>query len=44
MSIPDYQTLMLPLLNLLKDGGEYTIRQCIEKLTERFGLTSEERR
>ena len=44
MSIPDYQTLMLPLLNLLKDAKEHTIRECIEKLAEQFSLTSEERR
>ncbi|MCL4079016.1 restriction endonuclease [Coriobacteriia bacterium Es71-Z0120] len=43
MSIPDYQTLMLPLLNLLRDGEEHGIRQCIEKLAAQFGLTSEER-
>jgi len=44
MSIPNLQTLMLPLLDLLRDGEEHTIRQCIEKLADQFGLTSEERR
>lgn len=44
MSIPDYQTLMLPLLNLVRNGEEHTIRQCIENLAEQFGLTREERR
>ena len=43
MSIPDYQTLMLPLLDLLKDGQEKTIRECIELLADQFGLSKEER-
>jgi restriction system protein len=43
MTIPDYQTLMLPLLKLLEDGEEHTIRDCVEKLAEQFQLTAEER-
>ena len=43
MSIPDYQTIMLPLLDLLKDGQEKTIRECIEVLANHFGLSKEER-
>lgn len=43
MTIPDFQTLMLPLLKLLEDGEEHTIRDCVEKLAEQFQLTAEER-
>jgi restriction system protein len=43
MSIPDYQTIMLPLLELIKDGTQRTLRECIEALANRFHLTPEER-
>lgn len=42
--IPDYQTLMLPLLNLVSDGGEHKYRDLIENLAVEFNLTDEERR
>lgn len=44
MSIPDYQTLMLPLLDLAGDGAEHPFREAVDRLGERFGLTEEERR
>lgn len=43
MSIPDYQTIMLPLIELLSDGQERSTRECIEALAERFRLSKEER-
>jgi restriction system protein len=43
MSIPEYQAIMLPLLELLKDGQERTVRQCVELLATTFGLSKEER-
>ena len=43
MTIPDFQTLMLPLLKLLEDGEEHTLRDCVEKLAEQFQVTTEER-
>jgi len=43
MSIPDFQAIMLPLLKLLKDGQERTLRQCIDALANQFGLSKEER-
>jgi restriction system protein len=43
MSIPDYQTIMSPLLELIKDGTQRTLRECIEALANRFHLTPEER-
>ena len=44
MPIPDYQTLMLPLLKSLKDGQEHPMREIIEKLAQEFHLTDEERK
>lgn len=44
MPIPNYQTLMLPLLKLLKDKQEHTMKDIIENLSVQFNLTDEERR
>jgi restriction system protein len=44
MPIPDYQTVMLPLLKSLKDGQEHQMREIIEKLAQEFNLTDEERK
>ena len=43
MAIPDYQTVMLPLLRLAADGSEHKFRDAVEKLAQEFLLTSEER-
>ena len=43
MAIPDYQTIMLPLLKLAADGQEHTLRGAIESLADEFGLSQEER-
>ncbi len=42
--IPDYQSLMLPLLKLVSDKQEYKYRDLIEKLALEFKLTDEERK
>jgi restriction system protein len=42
--IPDYQSLMLPLLKLLADGQEHKYRDLIEKLAVEFQVTDEERK
>jgi restriction system protein len=42
MGIPDYQTLMLPLLQYAGDGNEHTLREAIEFLAKQFKLTDEE--
>lgn len=42
MPIPDYQTLMLPLLKSTADGAEHTIRGAAESLALEFNLTQEE--
>jgi restriction system protein len=43
MSIPDYQSCMLPLLRFLVDGKEHTLRDAEESLAEKFKLTPTER-
>jgi restriction system protein len=42
--IPDFQTLMLPLLSLFTDGRERHYRDLVESMAVEFDLTSEERR
>lgn len=42
--IPDYQSLMLPLLKLVSDGGEHNYRDLIEKLAVEFQISDEERK
>jgi restriction system protein len=45
MAIPDFQTIMLPLLRHLEDGGgERSNRETLDALSEHFGLTQEERK
>jgi len=39
MGIPDYQSLMLPLLELAGDQQEHSLRQAVDALANRFGLT-----
>jgi restriction system protein len=43
MSIPDYQTCMLPFLRFLEDGKEHTLRDAEDSLAEKFALTPVER-
>lgn len=43
MPIPDYQTLMLPLLRLTRDGAERPFREAVERLAVEFALTDDER-
>lgn len=43
MSIPGYQDFMLPLLQAVSDGGQYSIRDLTEQLANRVGLGQEER-
>ena len=42
MPIPDYQTIMLPLLKSAQDGAEHTMREAVERLAVEFNLTQEE--
>lgn len=41
--IPDYQTLMLPLLKLIDDGKEHEFKKLIDILATKFNLTEEEK-
>lgn len=43
MAIPDYQHLMLPLLQLVADGQEHALRDTIEALSDRLGLSDAQR-
>src|SRR6266581_702713 len=42
MAIPDYQTLMLPVLKVASDGQEHRIGNVVNQLAGDFGLTEEE--
>lgn len=42
MPIPDFQTLMLPVLKYAAQQGEHTLRQVTDALAEEFVLTAEE--
>lgn len=44
MAIPDYQSIMLPLLRFAADGNEHSLREGIEGVAEKFGLTEAERK
>ena len=43
MAIPDYQTIMLPLLVYLSNEQEHKTREAVEYLSNQFNLTKEER-
>jgi restriction system protein len=43
MPIPDFQSIMLPLLERLADGQERTMREVTAELADGFHLTAEER-
>jgi len=42
MAIPDYQSLMLPILKVADDGREHRIGDVVDELARMFGLTEEE--
>jgi restriction system protein len=44
MSIPDFQTIMLPLLELASDGNEHKLSDANEHLANHFNLTDAERK
>jgi len=43
LAIPDYQTVMLPLLRLLKDGKEHYLGEVVSSLADEFKLSPAER-
>jgi restriction system protein len=44
MAIPDYQSIMLPLLKFLSDGLEHSKRDCVQALATQFNLSDDELR
>lgn len=44
MPIPDYQTLMLPFLQVAGDEQEHRFRDAVEALAQKFTLTDDERK
>jgi len=44
MAIPDFQTIMLPLLKMASDGREHSVREAREALASEFELTDEEKK
>ena len=44
MPIPDFQTIMLPLLKALSDGNEHKMKDIVGQLTLEFKLTEDEKK
>lgn len=42
MAIPDYQTLMLPVLKIASDSKEHSVKQTVEEINSLFKLTDDE--
>src|SRR5205823_9877226 len=43
MPVPDFQSLMLPLLKITEDGNEHSTTEVVETLAKQFGLTENDR-
>ena len=43
MAVPDFQTLMLPLLKLASDAQQHTLAEAVEGLAQEFRLSDEDR-
>ena len=43
MPIPDYQTIMLPLLKFTGDGKEHSIKESVESMSKVFNLNEREK-
>src|SRR5579859_6371108 len=43
MAIPDFQSIMLPLLKLAGDRNEHSISEATETLAQQFGLSEQDR-
>ena len=44
MAIPDYQSIMLPLLKFSSDNKEHSVHETVDVLANQFNLTNEERK
>jgi len=43
MAVPDYQKVMLPILEVASDEREHSFREVVDLLANKYGLTEEER-
>ena len=43
MPIPDFQSLMLPIMKIAQDGAEHAARELRQRIGDELGLTQEER-
>lgn len=43
MAIPDFQTLMRPILEFLADGAEHSLQEIVQAMSDQFHLSHEER-
>jgi restriction endonuclease Mrr len=43
MAVPDFQTLMLPLLKLAADGLQHTLAETVERMGQEFQLSDDDR-
>src|ERR1700730_2404893 len=43
MPVPDFQSLMLPLMKITSDGNEHSTSEVIEMLAQQFGLDDNDR-
>lgn len=43
VAIPDYQTLMLPLLRFARDQQDHTVREAVDALADELGLSETDR-
>ena len=43
MAVPDFQTLMLPLLKLAGDGQQHANADAVERLAQEFQLSDDDR-
>lgn len=44
MAVPDYESMMLPLLQFLSDGQERSLRECIDGLAQVFKLSDADKK
>jgi restriction system protein len=44
MAVPDFQSIMLPLLVLMGDGAEHALAEVIDTLADRLELSAEEKK
>src|SRR5438270_11597083 len=43
MPVPDYQSLMLPLLDALADGRDHDVKEVRDSIAKRLGVTDRDR-